>query len=103
MRSRPERKLPIAMKNARCLSSRPGLLSNKFVIKNATRTLADMKSFRYCSQTNNAMSVISPPTKSMPFLMFPALTMSPNQGNTRPLHARAQRREEAGCVMEHNT
>ena len=79
--------------------------SNEFVMENATRTLAEMKSFRYCSQTNEAMSVMSPPAKSMPFLMFPVPSTIPNHGSTRQLHARVQRREEGVLAgeIEHNT
>jgi hypothetical protein len=113
IRSRPERKL-IALKNARCLSSRPGLLSgdlcrsrtsDKFVMENATRTPADMSFFRHCSRMNNAMSIMSPLAKSVPFLMFPVLSTILNQDGTRPLHARAQRREDKVWVVEikHNT
>ncbi len=76
-RSRPKRK-QIALKNARCLSSSPRLLSgdfcqsrtsSEFIMENATRMPVDMKLFTYCSWTNGALSIISPPAKSMPFLM----------------------------------
>jgi hypothetical protein len=102
IRSRPERKL-IALKYARCLSSRPGLLSRDlcrsrtrdvFAMENATKTPADMKSFRNYSWMNNANSAMSPPVKSVPFLMFPMPSTIPNHGGTRLLHARVQRREE---------
>ncbi len=102
IRSRPKRML-IALKNVRCLPSRPGSLSgdscrsrtsDEFFMENATRTPVDMKSFEYCSRTNNTMSVMSPPAKSVLFLMFPVPSTIPNYGGTRRLHARVQRREE---------
>ncbi len=93
----------ISLKNARCLSRRPRLLSgtlcwsrpsDEFVTENPTRTPANMKSFRYCSQMNNTMSLMSPLAKSVLFLMFPVPSTIPNHGSTRPSHVRVQKREE---------
>ncbi len=70
---------------------------DEVVIENASKSLG------YCSQANNAMSVMSPPAKSVPFLMFPMPSTVPNHGGTRP--SRVQRREEGVWVgdIEHNT
>ena len=58
-------------------------------MENATRTPADMKSFRYCNRTKDAMRVMSPPAKRVPFLMFPVPSTTPNHGGIRPSHAKA--------------